>query len=248
MHILLTNDDGIDAPGLRALEPGLRRLGRLTVVAPEHPRSAVGASITLHKPIRVRKAGRNRFAIEGTPTDCVKLALAELCERPPGLVVSGINEGRNTGRNIFYSGTVAAALEAAQRGIAAVAVSLQLARNPDFSLAADLGLPLIRKLSGWNGVVFNINIPARPRSRIRGILVTRQEPFPYRDAFRRRSDPRGRPYYWLCQRDGAGGVRGEGLPSDEQAVRRGFISVTPLRPDLTDEGVLSELEKVLGQE
>lgn len=249
MRILLTNDDGIDSPGLVELEKKLRRLGTVSVAAPARPRSAVSQSITLHKPIVIASAGRNRFAIDGTPTDCVKLALRELLRRPPDLIVSGINRGLNIGCDILYSGTVAGALEGALHGIPSVAVSLEVAARMDFCEAAAIAVPLLRRLEGDPRIVFNINIPSIRRARIRGVRVTRQESALARDVFELRSDPRGRPYYWLTsanqELDGVDS-RSNGILTDARAVREGFVSVTPLTRDLTALSMISELEDRLG--
>lgn len=242
MRILLTNDDGIEAAGLRALAEELTALGPVTVVAPARPRSAVSQSITLHRPIVVHPRGRAEFAVEGTPTDCVKLAMSALCPRRPQMVVSGINHGLNTGANILYSGTVAGAFEAALQGVPAVAVSLQAAPRMDFGTAARAAVPIIRALFGEPGVVYNVNLPSR--ARIRGVRITRQAFRIERDRFRRRSNPRGIAYYWLESVDGRR-MRGSDLWTDEGAVRAGYASVTPLTRDLTAHGGLQELGRRL---
>jgi 5'-nucleotidase len=249
MRILLTNDDGIDSPGLVELERKLRRLGSVSVAAPARPRSAVSQSITLHKPIVVTPAGRNRFAVDGTPTDCVKLALRELLRRPPELIVSGINRGLNAGCDILYSGTVAGALEGALHGIPSVAVSLEATERMDFREAAAVAVPLLRRLHGDPRIVFNVNIPSRKRARIRGVRVTRQESALTRDVFERRSDPRGRPYYWLKSANGEleeAEAGSNGTWTDARAVGEGYVSITPLTRDLTALSMISDLEGRLG--
>lgn len=249
MRILLTNDDGIDSPGLVELEKKLRRLGSVSVAAPARPRSAVSQSITLHKPIVVASAGRNRFAIDGTPTDCVKLALRELLQRPPELIVSGINCGLNTGCDVLYSGTVAGALEGALHGIPSVAVSLEVAERMNFRAAAGLAVSLLPRLQDDPRIVFNINIPSIRRARIRGVRVTRQASALTRDVFERRSDPRGRPYYWLKSANeelNPADGRGNGILTDSKAVKEGFVSITPLTRDLTALSRISALEARLG--
>jgi 5'-nucleotidase len=219
------------------------------VVAPYNPRSAVSNSITLHKPIRVRKLGAGRFGIEGTPTDCVKLALEVLCKRAPDLVVSGINDGANVGCDILYSGTVAGAFEAALQGVPAVAVSLKRSKRMDYIGAAQTAMPIIRRLTGRPGIVFNVNIPRGPKSRFKGIKITRQAGMVFRDRFQKRTDPNGREYYWLhgSHKPFKGGVRSrDRRMTDDRAVRQGYVSVTPLSRDLTSQGDLEGLERRLG--
>ncbi len=244
MRILLTNDDGIDADGLVELERKLRKLGPVTVVAPVRPRSAVSQSITLHKPIVVTPLGPRRFAVDGTPTDCVKLALRELLppSQRPDLIVSGINRGLNTGCDILYSGTVAGALEGALHGIPSVAVSLEVSPRMNFRSAAALAAPLIRRLAGDPRTAFNLNIPALARARIRGVRVTRQESALTRDLFERRRDPRGRPYFWLGSADPTFTTEPNGLWTDARAVRSGYISITPLSRDMTALAEVPRLE------
>ena len=255
MRILLTNDDGIGAPGLVALARALRGKARLTVCAPLRQRSADSSSITLYQPLIIQRRverGVLWASIDGTPADCVKLALSELLDAPPDLVLSGINNGLNTGSNILYSGTVAAALEASQFGIQAMALSREATDQADFRSAAAMGWRLVRWL--WKThrdpkVVYNINVPARPRSKLRGVMMTRQEGTPYQDAFERRVDPRGRTYYWLC---GSPEARLKSFfarnghqedPTDAYAVANGYLSVTPLCRDLTSVEALQALRR-----
>lgn len=257
MRILLTNDDGIDAPGLLAMARELKRLGQLTVCAPARPQSAVSHSLTLYHPLlfrTFRRDGVTWHAVEGTPADCVKLALVELLRQKPRIVVSGINKGLNTGSNVLYSGTVAGAFEGAQFGLPAFAVSLQDAPGADFARAARrvVGLirMIVRRYSGkgpsfltkrpGQGMVFNINIPA---GRIRGVRAARQEPSPYKDRYERRVDPRGRAYYWLHGTlHPRASMNGDGaLPTDTAAVLAGYISVTPLTRDMTCYPILDAL-------
>jgi 5'-nucleotidase len=253
MRVLLTNDDGIHAPGITALARLLRRKARVSVCAPLRQRSADSSSISLYEPLiveRRRERGALRVAVDGTPADCVKLALSELMDEPPNLVISGINDGLNTGSNILYSGTVAAALEASQFGIPAVALSREGGGDPDFRETALLGWRLARWLYRRGAeprIVYNVNFPALPAARLRGVLITRQEATPYQDAFERRVDPRGRTYYWLC---GSPEARFRNFfarnghdqdPTDAYAVANGYVSVTPLCRDLTSHDVLRTL-------
>lgn len=234
MRILLTNDDGIDAEGIRALRAELRRLGDVVTVAPQSQQSATGNAITLHRPVLVHVRGEKTFSVEGTPADAVKLAMRVLMRRPPDLVVSGMNFGLNCGCNILYSGTLAGALEGAQHGIPAYAVSLEVSPRPRWRQAAAAARRIIAKLHRQRrdaGVVININIPA---GRIRGVLGARQEMEPYLDDFDRRTDPRGRVYYWYhgMKEWALPPLNGE-VPTDERAVRAGYLAVTPLHRDLT---------------
>lgn len=245
MEILVTNDDGIYAEGIFALSRALKKCGRVTVVAPDTERSAVGHAITLSDPLRVTEVRRNGaffgYAASGTPADCVKLAIRSIMKKKPDLVFSGINLGANMGYNVLYSGTVSGATEGALLGIPSIAISLATFVDPDFaaaaafarktaSAAAKNGLP--------PGALLNINVPALPAGKITGVSVTRQSRSLFTDRFDRRTDPHGRTYYWLT-----GSLNRDGAPadSDTAAVARGSISVTPLQFDLTDEKLLGNL-------
>ncbi|MBI3099768.1 MAG: 5'/3'-nucleotidase SurE [Planctomycetes bacterium] len=248
MRILLTNDDGYDAPGLEAIARELRGMGPLTIVAPLSQQSAISQAITLFRPLVVHRgtgtAPPLSVAIEGTPVDCVKLALAELCPELPEVVVSGINHGANLGVNVFYSGTVGAALEAAMSGVPGIALSLEYSAKPDFVRAArqvrDLVGELAREFAG-RGTAFNVNIPARPSGKAAGVAWTRMDNVLRRDRFVRGTDPRSRPYFWYqadpppvprAGRAETARYRPE-LLLDQDAFRAGYISVTPLMTDLT---------------
>jgi 5'-nucleotidase len=246
--ILLTNDDGIYAPGLAALYRELQRLGEVTVVAPESEQSAVGHSISLITPLRVKEVSLNGgvegSAVSGTPADCVKIALAELLPGPPDLVVSGINLGPNVGINVLYSGTVSAATEAAILGVPGVAFSLNsYDQSADFATAARLARELLEKLQGWaawtNGVCLNVNLPALPREEVKGVRITRQDTGPLVEHFERRVDPRRHVYYWLA----AINARPAPAPdTDYGALAQGYVSVTPIHHDLTDYRSLNDLQ------
>lgn len=238
MRILLTNDDGIFAPGLAALYQELRQLGEVTVVAPESEQSAVGHAISLSTPLRVKKAsicgGYWGWAVSGTPADCVKIALAELLPEKPELVVSGINLGPNVGINVLYSGTVSAATEAAILGVKlAVALSLDTYKDPDFATAARLAGKLLSRLQRQplsEPVCLNINLPALPEAEVKGVRLTRQDTGPLVERFDRRVDPREHLYYWLAEINN----RRELAPdTDYGALNAGYISITPLHHDLT---------------
>jgi 5'-nucleotidase len=227
--LLLTNDDGIASAGLAALEAALRPLGELWVVAPERERSAVGQAISIHRPLRLHEAGERRYALDGTPVDCVYVALHHLLPRVPAVVVSGVNRGANLGTDVIYSGTVGAAREGTLRGIHAVAVSL-LAGHA-FGVAAEVAKKVVSRLMTRPvppALLLNVNVPdGEPR----GLRVTTLGKRHYDDEVDRRTDPRGRPYYWI----GGPGTRIENIGgSDASTVHDGFVSVTPLALDQTD--------------
>jgi len=246
VRILLTNDDGILAPGLAAMWRELRSLGEVEVVAPESVQSAVAHSITIHYPImtrRVHVGGEfHGFSVEGSPADCVKLAVHDLLDCKPDLVVSGINAGENIGTHVLYSGTVAAAAEGALQGCAAVAVSLEYSDELDFDLAARHAMTVIRSILHQGieaGDLVNVNIPALRPGWPRGVRVTAQSMSPLEESFERRADPQGRPYYWL-----SGKLTEEvdaAFDTDLRAMRDGYIAVTPIRINLTDRARLTHM-------
>lgn len=246
MEILLTNDDGILAPGLAAMHRVLRSFGEVFVVAPETGQSAAGHSITINSPLIARKVHVSDFfgwAVDGRPADCVKLALLELLGKRPQLVVSGMNAGGNSGVNVLYSGTVAAAVEGALYGIPSIAFSLHTERDFDFDRgAAAAGDVLGRILAGglYPGMLLNVNIPQTVDGLPpKGTRVVRQSVERWNDAFDRRTDPRGRTYYWLA---GSGNKSGP-VQTDDHALEQGYITVTPLHFDLTHHG---QLERIAG--
>jgi len=248
MRILVTNDDGIYAPGLAALAEAAAKVGEVHVVAPVVEQSGVAHTISLQHPLRVVEIDRGSKlfgrAVSGAPADCVRLAVRELLHERPNLVLSGVNLGANVGCDVLYSGTVAAAIEGALLGIPSVAVSIEHGRRPDFALAAHIGLviarhllALAREVSGLP-LLLNVNVPCLPRSRIRGVQITRQSRHGGEEGFVKRKDPRGRFYYWFSEgRAPHSLVEG----TDIAALRRGYVSVTPLNYDLTEERLMSIL-------
>ena len=240
--VLVTNDDGFDAPGLHALVQALGFLGRIVVVAPDREQSASAHALTLRIPLRVYQAGTDRWRVEGTPTDCVHLGIFNLTERrDPDLVVSGINRGLNVGDDVTYSGTVAGALEAALLGIPAIAVSAQIDASgaPDYARAGAVARRLAEQLLAQplpRGVFLNVNVPAGTP---RGLRVTRQGTRSYRAAVVERLDPAGRPYFWIAGADTTPAGEPDG---DHRAIEDGFVSVTPLHANLTHLPTLSVLE------
>ena len=248
MRILLTNDDGVYAPGLRALRAELKKLGEVTVVAPATEQSAVGHSITLLTPLLVQEVLDEHnepmgWAVEGRPADCVKLALLELLPEPPDLVVSGLNAGSNAGINVLYSGTVAAAIEGAFFRCTSIAVSLEYTRpGPlDFPRAAELARRVIEQIVAHRpaeGTLFNVNIPSPDRGPVRGIKTVPQNVAPYLETFDRRVDPRGRVYFW----SNPGLSCPEPHPdTDVTVLDEGYITVTPLQFDLTHQATLERM-------
>jgi 5'-nucleotidase len=247
MRILLTNDDGVFAPGLRALRKELRRLGDVTVVAPAQEQSGVGHSITLLTPLVVKAVDDEDgstlgFMVEGSPADSVKLAILELMDRPPDLIVSGINAGANVGINVLYSGTVAAAIEGAFFKITSVAVSLELAEHFDYPRAARKSVQVIETIlanSPEPGSLFNVNLPAHARGEAKGVRVVPMGIGRHGECFERRIDPRGRTYYWLSY---APPYNLAGEASDVSSLAEGFVTVTPLHFDLTRREQMSFLQ------
>jgi len=245
MRILITNDDGIHASGLNALHGALRDIGTVVAIAPERPRSACGHAITLHKPLRLRRVempgGTVGYASNGTPADCVALGVSDHLGGHPDLVVSGINLGPNLGVDMTYSGTVAAAMEAAICGIPSFAISVASYERADFEPAAEFAAYLAQRIGdhGMGGASFlNVNVPAVARSEIVGVRITRQGRLRYSNRIERRTDPRGGVYYWLTgERVGRSAQAG----GDVDAVEANIISVTPVRLDLTDDQLLDEL-------
>ncbi len=242
MHILVTNDDGVNAPGLLALAQEMRQLGKVTVLAPDRNWSASGHVKTMHRPLRVRPVeladGSEALSSDGAPSDCVALALLGLLPDKIDLVVSGINPNANMGHDVTYSGTVTAAMEAVISGVPGIAVSLDSPQNHhgrlEYGPAARVGRRVaeVALQQGLpHGVVLNVNVPYLPDDQIRGLSITRQGLRLYRDSLVERLDPRGRPYYWIGG-EAPGGVPDPG--TDFGALAEGRVSITPLHLDLTD--------------
>jgi 5'/3'-nucleotidase len=246
MQILLTNDDGIYAPGLAAMQRALARLGDVCVVAPAVEQSGVGHSITFLSPLMAKEVfdgeRRRGWAIEGSPADCVKLAIAEFCPRLPDLVVSGINGGLNLGINVLYSGTVAGATEGAMFDITSIAVSLEYDDHADFDRAAELSVHLIEQILKREDVgehlLYNINIPTVALQRPTEVRVVPMATAPWAAEFDRRVDPKGRHYYWAM---GTPPVQKGGELTDMEAWLQGFITLTPLRIDRTETAALERM-------
>lgn len=248
MLILVTNDDGIGAAGIKCLVRALQEVGEVVVVAPERERSAVGHAITMHKPLRANRVdyyGDNikAWAVNGTPSDCVKLGVEALLHKKPDMVISGINRGPNLGTDVLYSGTVSAAVEAAILGIPSAAISLASYEVDDYSVAADFAKVLARNIY-LNGMekdtLLNVNVPAVCRDEIGGVRVTPLGTRRYRNTFDARTDPRGGRYFWLS---------GEAVDEyntedcDINLIVKNFITVTPIHFDLTKYDLIDKVKK-----
>ncbi len=248
MLILLTNDDGIYAPGLRALEEELRLIADVRVVAPETEQSGVGHSITFLRPLvpkQVYDGDRLRgWAVDGSPADCVKLGIFEFCDRPPDLVVSGINGGLNAGINVLYSGTVAAAIEGAFFGITSIACSLEFHEHAQYGKAARMCRGIIEQILARKGpgpVLYNLNIPTAACEREQNeIKVVPMGVSRYGEQYVKGVDPKGRTYYWATNEPPP---RPEGHETDLTAIARGFLTLTPLQYNMTRQGTLAEMEQ-----
>ncbi len=250
MHILVTNDDGVQAPGLLALAQEMRRLGNVTVFAPDKNWSASGHVKTMDRPLRVREVrlsdGTPALCTDGAPSDSVALALLGLVKKVD-LVISGINPNANIGHDVTYSGTVTAAMEAVIGGAPAIAVSLDSPENHggllDYSTAAIVGRRVAEKVAIHGlpeGVLLNVNVPYLKEEALKGYLVTRQGLRVYRDALDKRIDPRGRPYYWIGG-EAPTGVNEPG--TDFGALKAGYVSITPLQLDLTAHEVIRVVDE-----
>ncbi|MDA8234621.1 MAG: 5'/3'-nucleotidase SurE [Clostridia bacterium] len=248
MRILITNDDGIHANGIQALRKAFSQLGEVTVVAPDREKSATGHCITVHDPIRVEELcfidqPCKAWAVDGTPSDCVKIAVQKLMEHPPDLIVSGINRGANLGTDVLYSGTVSAAIEGAIEGFPSLAVSLTSFDYQDYSYAAEFAAKVGRFMVEEAlppGTLLNVNVPALPKEEIQGVSISKLGNRRYKNIFQKRTDPRGKIYYWMA---------GEVYDLDEDdpvtdvaAIKRKEISITPIHFDLTNYNLMDQVK------
>jgi 5'-nucleotidase len=252
--ILLTNDDGIYAPGLRALERELQRLGKVVVVAPATEQSGVGHSITHLTPLIVKEVYHNDgrqpgseehwgWAVDGSPADCVKIGIHQFCPRTPDLVVSGINGGLNAGINVLYSGTVAAAIEGAFFGVTSIAVSLEYDEHARFDRAARLARDIIEQIlrkKGPDAQLYNLNIPTAALSGVPEVCTVPMDVARYGDTFEKRLDPFGREYFWLV---GGPPSTAAGHETDLSALAKGKVTLTPLDYSMTQQTTLTEMER-----
>ncbi len=248
MRVLVSNDDGVEAQGIRVLAEHLGELGEVTVVAPDRDRSGASNSLTLNAPLRVTKLGERRYRVAGTPTDCVHLALAGLLDHEPDIVVSGINNSANLGDDVIYSGTVSAAMEGRFLGLPAIAISLvsidRAAQHFDSAARAVLMLTkrlLVDPLPA--DTILNVNVPDRPWHELQGFEVTRLGRRHRSEPCVAQPDPRGRMMYWIGP---AGKAEDDGPGTDFDAVRRGYVSVTPIHVDLTRFQALDKVSSWIG--
>jgi 5'-nucleotidase len=246
--ILITNDDGIFAPGIYALWEAMQEVGQTTVVAPDTEQSAVGHAITLSDPLRVegihRTGGFEGFAVSGTPADCAKIAIRSLMDKKPDVLISGINRGANLGNNIIYSGTVSAATEGTMLGIPSVAISINSFNSDEFRGAKETAIKVVHYLINNtlpSGTLLNVNVPYCPPEEIKGIKVTRQGNQYFQDDFDQRKDPRGRTYYWM---KGKIVDDDQELYYDSKAVCDGYVSITPIHFQMTNESYFTKLEEI----
>lgn len=248
MRILISNDDGISAPGIAALAQALATENDVYVVAPDRERSATGHALTLHKPLRAESYDlgggvKGAWAVTGTPSDCVKLALGAVLPQPPELIVSGINRGPNLGNDVLYSGTVSAALEGAINGYPAIAFSLATFSDVGYERAAEFAVNLVRQIRTRPlppKFLLNVNLPALQGEGYRGVKITKLGVRKYQDIFEERPDPRGRTHYWLA---GEALEEGEDADSDVVAVRSNYVSITPIQYDLTHYPMLDPIKQ-----
>jgi len=241
--ILVTNDDGVYAPGIRALFAEMQTLGRAIIVAPERDKSAVSHSLTMNRPLRVRELETDVYTLDGTPTDCISIGMNKVLAAHPDLIVSGINPGVNLGDDISYSGTVSAAIEGTMYNIASLAFSLAGEAPFDFTAAAQIAGKLAEQAMSEGlpeNTLLNVNVPDCKENEIQGIRYTRQGRRVYKNAIQETFDPWGRKHYWI----GGGTVHWSGgNATDEHAVREGYISVTPIQLDLTNHAGIDYLQK-----
>ncbi|MBX3045350.1 MAG: 5'/3'-nucleotidase SurE [Candidatus Kapabacteria bacterium] len=243
--ILVTNDDGINSPGIEVLKNSLLELGEVIIIAPDMQRSAVSSALTIHKPLRVRRFYKNGdffgYSVDGNPADCVKLAVSTLLDRKPDLVVSGINHGKNTSINVLYSGTVAGATEGVLAGINSIAIShASHALNSDLVLSGKVSNILARILLNTmhrQKVLLNVNLPDLADREVKGIKLTRLSSSKWADKYERREDPFGNEYYWFA---GVFMISEIDTATDDGAVENGFVSVSPISLNLYDNSRLDE--------
>lgn len=243
MHFLVTNDDGIQSPALEQLRRCLSAFGRVTIIAPDRNQSATSQALTLHRPLRIHPVGEGAWSVDGTPADCVLAAFhGKLVDRPT-FVVSGINHGPNMGEDIFYSGTVAAAIEGSIQGVPALAASLVTRAQTDFAEPARMVADLVRQLLSRgvpDRLLLNVNFPFRPRAEIAGVQVTRLGSRVYEDTLVRKVDPRGQDYYWIGGEDP---VWRPDPGTDFHAVHAGYVSLTPMQLNLSDHDAIESFRR-----
>lgn len=242
MHILVTNDDGMASPALLRLKRELQAFGRVTIIAPDRNQSATSQSLTLHRPLRIHAHEPDVYSVDGTPTDCVLIAFHGMLVERPDFVVSGVNHGPNMGEDVFYSGTVAAAIEGVLQGVPSLAASLVTRQPTDFAEPAAIVGRLMRQVLARGmppRLLLNVNVPFRPPGELAGLEITRLGSRVYQDTLVKKVDPRGRDYYWIGGEDP---VWRPEPGTDFHAVHHGRVSVTPMRLDLTDGDAIERLQ------
>lgn len=238
MRILVTNDDGIDSPGLTALADALKAIGEVWIVAPDRERTAVAHAVTLHKPLRIHRLAPRTFSVNGTPVDCVNLALLKVMPKPPAIVVSGINKGVNLGDDVLYSGTVSAAMEGTILGVPSIAVSQEGREIFRFPVAADYTARIVRLVLAQglpDETLLNVNVPNRALRAIKGVRVTCLSRRSFHNPIIEKLDPHGRKYYWIA------GTRvswSRSKNADHEAIEEGRVSITPIHLDCTNYALL----------
>lgn len=245
--ILLTNDDGIFAPGLKTLYTNISQLGETWVVAPDDERSGAGHAITLTEPLRIRKCDKyemsNAYECSGTPADCVKLAIQNILPHTPDLIISGINQGANSGSYVIYSGTVSAAVEGMISGVPSFAISLDAHNSPDFVFSGKMAKTIAENVIS-NGLpektILNVNIPSIDAQSIKGVKITEHGNSMFQDSYEMRLDPRNRHYYWM---NGKRALINEDDDVDNEALKQGYVSITPLKFNFTDKEAISVISK-----
>jgi 5'-nucleotidase len=243
MRILLTNDDGIASPALDQLRRVLSPFGRVITIAPDRNQSATSQSLTLYRPLRIHEVAEDVYSVDGTPTDCVLVAFHGQLGDKPDLVVSGINHGPNMGEDVFYSGTVAAAIEGVLQGVPGIAASLVTRQPTDFREAADVVGRIVRQVleRGLDRrFLFNVNLPHLPAADLKGVQVTRLGTRVYEDTLVRKVDPRGKDYFWIGGEDP---VWAPDEGTDFHAVDAGFVSLTPMQLELTDHAARADMSQ-----
>jgi len=240
MRILVTNDDGIQSPGITALAEALSAIGEVWIVAPDRERTAVAHAVTLHKPLRLHRVAPRTFAVNGTPVDCVNLALLKIMPKPPSILVSGINKGVNLGDDVMYSGTVSAAMEGTILGVPSMAVSQEGQDTFRFAIGATYAARVVRLVLDQGlpkETLLNVNIPDRSRRNIKGVRITCLSRRRFHNPIIEKLDPHGRKYYWIA---GKRVSWSRSKDADHEAIEEGLVSITPIRLDSTHHGVLDQ--------
>lgn len=240
MRILVTNDDGIQSPGIAFLAQALSAIGEVWIVAPDRERTAVAHAVTLHKPLRLHRVALRTFSVNGTPVDCVNLALLKIMPKPPSILVSGINKGVNLGDDVMYSGTVSAAMEGTILGVPSVAVSQEGQDEFRFTVGATYAARVVRLMLDQGlpeETLLNVNIPDRPQRAIKGVRITCLSRRRFHNPIIEKLDPHGRKYYWIA---GKRVSWSRNKDADHEAIEEGMVSITPIRLDSTHHGVLDQ--------